>query len=83
MALVHLTGPCRGRVTWLRGATLDIALDGQGFPHVSAARPGEAAEDAVAHLQRDDETYQIAAPGERSLWVNRVPVKAQNFTAVT
>ena len=79
IALVHLTGPCRGRITWLKGTTLDIALDDQFFPHVSEARPGEMRGDAVAHLHRDGESYEIAAPEDRSLWVNGVRLKGRKL----
>ncbi|MHA1548596.1 MAG: S1 family peptidase [Alphaproteobacteria bacterium] len=78
-ALVHLTGPCRGRVTWLKGDVVDIALDEGHFPHAAEARADEAADNVVAHLHRVGETYEIASPPGRSVWVNGAPVQTREL----
>jgi serine protease Do len=79
IALQHLTGRCRGRMTWLNGATLDICLDDACIPHIREGGSETEYDDVAAHLSRDGDTYTIAAPESRSLWVNGVNVKTQNL----
>ncbi len=73
-ALEHLTGLCRGTVTWLSGPTLDISLKTNRFLRVSEARPDEPRDDLVARLHRAEDTYEIEALEGRPVWVNGVRV---------
>jgi hypothetical protein len=75
-ALEHLTGPFRGTVIWLSSSTLDISLTTNLFLRVSEARPGEPRDDLVARLHRAEDSYEIQAPEDRSVWVNGVRVTA-------
>ena len=78
-ALEHLTGPFRGTVIWLSSSTLDISLTTNLFLRVSEARPGEPRDDLVARLHRAEDSYEIQAPEDRSVWVNGVRVTAQKL----
>lgn len=76
-ALEHMTGPSRGTVTWLSGSDLDILLSANRFLRISDARPGEPRETLVARLHRAGESYEIAALGDKPLWINRVQVESR------
>ena len=78
-ALEHMTGLCRGTVTWLSGTTLDISLKTNRFLRVSEARPDEPRDDLVARLHRAEDTYEIEALEDRPVWVNGVRVTAQKL----
>ncbi len=78
-ALEHLTGLCRGTVTWLNGPTLDISLKTNRFLRVSDARLDEPRDDLVARLHRAEDTYEIEALEGRPVWVNGVRVTAQKL----
>ncbi len=70
VALEHMTGPSRGSVTWLSASTLDVTLDAGCFIRVSEAQAGEPRDDLVARLHRVDDTYEIEASANQSVWVN-------------
>ncbi|HJO68109.1 MAG TPA: trypsin-like peptidase domain-containing protein [Rhodospirillales bacterium] len=78
-ALEHLTGPSRGKVTWLSASTSDISLSPGRFIRVLEARPSEPREDLVARLHRAEDTYEIEVPEDRSVWVNGVRVSARRL----
>ncbi len=78
-ALEHLTGPCRGTVTWLDASAADISLGPECFIHVLEARPGEARDDLVARLRRAEDTYEIEAPEDQPVWVNGVRVSTRKL----
>jgi S1-C subfamily serine protease len=78
-ALEHLTGLCRGTVTWLNGPALDISLKTNRFLRVSDARLDEPRDDLVARLHRAEDTYEIEALEGRPVWVNGVRVTARKL----
>jgi len=69
-ALEHLTGPCRGTVTWLWQPLVNLWLSPEGYIHVFVAEAGQAAGNPVARLRRAENSYVIEAVEGRSLWVN-------------
>ena len=78
-ALEHLTGPSRGRVTWLGGSTLDVSLRPNRFLRVSETPAAEAPDDLIARLHGAEDTYEIEVPEGRSLWVNGDRVTARKL----
>ncbi|MCP4328343.1 MAG: trypsin-like peptidase domain-containing protein [Alphaproteobacteria bacterium] len=79
-ALEHLTGPSRGKVTWLSGSALDITLSPNRYIRVSEAHPGEPQDNLVARLHRAEDSYEIEAIESRPLWVNGVRATARKLT---
>lgn len=75
-ALEHLTGPWRGKVTWLGEPILDISFDRQGRVTAAAPEPDAPAEDAVARLRWTGAGHLIEPLGDNPLWVNRRSVKS-------
>lgn len=70
-ALEHLTGRCRGTVTWLGDATLDVILGPDcRLRVVEAAEPGTGA-DRVARLHRDRGSFEIQTLNDCAIWVNK------------
>ncbi len=78
-SLEHLTGPSRGTTTWLSGDVLDVALGGNFLLRVAEASGPAGAGPVVAHLNRSGDTYQIAAKGDETLWINGRPVGEQRL----
>lgn len=72
VALEHMTGPARGSLTWLGASTLDVTLDAGCFIEISETRVGEKNADLVARFHRIDDTYEVEAAGDQSVWVNGV-----------
>ena len=70
IALEHLTGPSRGRVTWLSGADLDISLGGNRILRFERTGVGPTPEGLLARLHQVDGTYQIEAHKDQAIWVN-------------
>lgn len=73
-ALEHLTGPSRGKVTWLDTSAHDIILTPRQFIHLTEARTGEPPEEVVAQLHRAGDSYEIGVPEGRAVWVNGIRV---------
>jgi serine protease Do len=69
-SLEHLTGPSRGRVTWLDGSTLDLCLDARRNARVEHAGPEGLCEGHVGRFHRVEDSYQIEAPDDVPVWVN-------------
>lgn len=68
--LENLTGPSRGRVTWLSSDQLGIGVD-QGRALRVLADPGAIDSDtARARLFWSGETYEIEVLGDNDIWVN-------------
>ena len=57
--LERLTGPQRGKVTWLASDTIDVFDAGPHSIRVSDARAGEPAPHVLARLHRSGDTYEI------------------------
>jgi S1-C subfamily serine protease len=77
VALEHLTGPCRGTVTWLWQPAINLWLNPQGYVHLFTAEPGQSEGDPVARLHRAENSYVIEAIEGRPLWVNRQRVSSR------
>ncbi|TDE35240.1 trypsin-like peptidase domain-containing protein [Antarcticimicrobium sediminis] len=75
-ALEHLTGRCRGEVTWITGARIGLWLTGDGrlVPTGEENTPPTGAMPA-AQLARSGAEFDIEAPDEARLWVNGVAVQ--------
>lgn len=71
LALEHMTGPVRGSVTWLTAQSLDVALDAACLIHITETDPDTPGPDVIAHLRRVGNSYEITAPQDRAVWVNR------------
>ena len=68
-SLEHLTGPSRGRVTWLDGSALDLCLNAQRRARVEHADPEGLCEGHVGRFHRVEDSYQIEAPEDVPVWV--------------
>ncbi len=79
IALEHLTGPCRGTVTWLGGSFLDISLNANRVIGVTETLPGEPGDDLVGRLRFVEGSYEVVAIEGRPIWVNGVRVTAQKL----
>jgi serine protease Do len=79
IALEHLTGPSRGTVTWLNGATLDVSLSANRLLRVTEAGAEDPAEYPVARLRRADGSYEIDAADGCAVWVNGNRVISQKL----
>ena len=78
-ALEHLTGPSRGKMTWLSGADLDITLNAKRFLHISATRAGEPPLNLIARLHRAGDSYELVAHEDSPIWVNGVRVDSRKL----
>lgn len=76
-AVEHLTGPCRGTVTWLSGRTFDISVTPDRLLEVVETPPGEPRAGLVARLHCRREGYRIESLGGQPLWVNGRRVESQ------
>ncbi len=66
----HLTGHSRGTTTWLRGDAIDVVLGPNAMLRVhSPESPGQDG-NAIAHLRRREDDYQIEAHAGQPLWIN-------------
>ncbi|OUS04819.1 hypothetical protein A9Q96_14010 [Rhodobacterales bacterium 52_120_T64] len=74
VALEHMTGPARGSLTWLGASTLDVTLDAGCFIDISEPRVGDKNSDLVARFHKIENTYEIEAAVDRSVWVNGIQV---------
>ena len=70
IALEHLTGPSRGRMTWLSGADLDISLGENRILRFEKAQPGAEPNGFLARLFQVDGGFHIEAKSDQPVWVN-------------
>ena len=69
-SLEILTGPARGTASWLSGPALDVLLDDEDTIRVVEAGGDTHEQILVARLHRADDSYEIEARGDSTLWVN-------------
>ena len=69
-ALEHLTGPSRGKVTWLNESAVDLYLSSGRLIGVSPAQPGLPATGLIARLHRAADSYEIEVSDDCRVWVN-------------
>lgn len=70
MALEHLTGPCRGTMTWLWQPAVNLWLSPEGFVHLFTAETGQSKGIPIARLRRAEHSYVIEAVEGQRIWVN-------------
>ncbi|TDK50322.1 trypsin-like peptidase domain-containing protein [Antarcticimicrobium luteum] len=75
-ALEHLTGRCRGEVTWITGARIGLWLttDRRLVCTAEQEEPPQGAT-LAARLARSGAVFDIEAPEGASLWVNGSPLR--------
>ncbi|MEQ8667219.1 MAG: trypsin-like peptidase domain-containing protein [Rhodospirillales bacterium] len=73
--LEHLTGPSRGRRTWIAADAVDIALTPSSMVHCRETRNGLAPDGLVARFRRRDGSYELIAAADQTVWVNGEPVR--------
>lgn len=78
-SLEHLTGPSSGIVNWLKGSSLNVALDPHRFIHITSSRQTNSAFNLVARLQRKGDGFEIKAVKGNSIWVNGLPIKTKHL----
>jgi len=77
-AILHLSGPKRGRTDRLSGDTLHLEpIKRAGATIVPAARSRGAPR--IATLQRSGESYVLLADPQREIWVNGEPVRERRL----
>ncbi len=69
-ALEHITGPSRGRVTWLEGSPIDLILGPDRFVRIARLEPGKSVPGLIAHIRRSADGFEIEAVEGRPVWVN-------------
>lgn len=70
MALEHLTGPCRGTMTWLWQPAVNLWLSPEGYVHLFTADEGQSEGIPIARLRRAEKSYVIEAVEGQRIWVN-------------
>lgn len=78
-ALEHLTGPSRGRVTWLEGNDFDLILGPDRFVRLSAAGSAEIANGLIARIHRSADGFDMHAVSGRPVWVNGHRLEIRNL----
>ena len=78
-AVEYLTGPSRGKVTWLSGPAFDISVRPDRLVSVAEVRPGEPSDAPLARLRRTKDGYRIEALKDRPVWVNGARVTARQL----
>lgn len=78
-ALEHLTGPSRGRVSWLGASAVDVMLTDGQYLRVADSGPGEPPPDLIARLHRTGDGYELEVPDGQAVWVNGVRVNARRL----
>ena len=68
--LENLTGPSRGRITWLSSDQSRISVGGDRDIRIAPGEGGGDDADARARLTWSGETYEIEAMSDHDLWVN-------------
>ncbi len=77
MALEHLTGPCRGTVTWLWHPQMHLRLGPYGYMHVTDKEPDDARDTWVARFRRTEAGYEVSKIRDVPLWVNGQPIETR------
>ncbi len=72
-ALEHLTGPSRGRITWLSARSTDIALTPAHLVHCAETRSGQAPDNLIARFRRVGSGYEMTVAADQTVWVNGKP----------
>lgn len=81
-ALHHLTGPCRGTMTWLSQPSVNLWVSDGGYVHLYTGETGQSGGTPAARLERPEggnEDYVIAAFEGRPLWVNAYRVSTRQL----
>lgn len=79
-ALHHLTGPSRGRASWLSLAQHDVILKPTGEIRIVGEPDGGPAPTCRARFRRTGGTYLVEPCGGETIWVNRAPAKEQQLS---
>ncbi|MCP4316575.1 MAG: hypothetical protein GY789_11315 [Hyphomicrobiales bacterium] len=77
LALEHLTGPCRGTVTWLWQPEVHLRLGPYGHMHVTDGPPAEHRETWAARVRHTGASYEIGTINDLPLWVNGKPIETR------
>ena len=77
LALEHLTGPCRGTVTWLWHPQMYLRLGKFGYMHVTNEEPDKIRDTWVARISRTPEGYELSTIRDVPLWVNGNSIEKQ------
>jgi S1-C subfamily serine protease len=77
--LEHLTGRCRGTVTWIEAPDCEISLEPERLVRLSEYRTGELSDKTIGRIRRVDDTYEIVARDGQPIWVNGLPVTAKRL----
>ena len=77
VALEHMTGPCRGTVTWLWQPEVYLRLGPYGHMHVTEGPMNEAREGWMAEIRRSGNGFTINAIDDQPLWINRMQVDSK------
>ena len=75
--LDHLTGPSRGRRTWVAADAVDLSMTPSRLIHCRETRGGVAPDGLVARLRRSGRSYELIAASEQTVWINGQPVREQ------
>ncbi|WP_136660103.1 serine protease [Nitratireductor sp. XY-223] len=79
LALEHMTGHCRGTVTWIWQQSVYLRLGPYGHMHV-VEEFDDAREGWVARIQRKESGYEIETVENAELWVNRQQVNSSRLS---
>ncbi|MEM6462244.1 MAG: serine protease [Pseudomonadota bacterium] len=80
LALEHLTGPCRGTVTWLWNPDMHLRVGPYGHLHATDGPPAENRKTWVARVRVTEAGFELSTIGDEQLWVNGAPVETQILT---
>ncbi len=69
-SLEYLTGPARGRTSWLTGIAVDVSLGNGHMIRIAEPDGGLPQDTVVARLHRSDDSYEIEARNDYPLWIN-------------
>ena len=78
-SLEILTGPARGRASWLTGAALDVLLAAPRTLRICEPGAGNRSGKLIARLLRVNDTYEIEAVEESGIWVNGIRTRARKL----
>lgn len=68
--LENLTGPSRGRVSWLAENKIIALVGPDRILHLETDEPAPPEDSVLARLSWDENTYAIEALGDQNIWVN-------------
>ncbi|MEP3332516.1 trypsin-like peptidase domain-containing protein [Sedimentitalea sp.] len=75
-ALEHLTGPMRGKLSWITARAVDVCLRPDKRLVFTETHPDEGNPDAIARFRRVGSTYEIEAVGTQPVWLNGKPLQS-------